>query len=138
VPRRLWLALLAPPVAWFAALAANYFLVSWACAHAAGMAAIHLVSATTLIAALASGGLAKRRWSAERGGAPGEPNLAAERTRFVAALALLGAGLFSLVIVLQWGAVIFLDPCDPVPRSPFAPSSFSQPGPGISDAEVSP
>jgi hypothetical protein len=138
VPRRLWLALLAPPIAWFAALTANYFLVSWACAHAVGMAAIHLVSAAMLGAALVSGIVAKKPTWGRGSEAPPAPSLTAERTRFLATLALFGTALFSLVIIIQWGAVIFLDPCDPEPRSPFAPSSFVRPQVGVSDGVASP
>ena len=120
---RLWLATGAPPVAWFAALNAGYFFVSWACARTNGETILHLITGSALLVCLAAG---LAGWSIlTRIGATGadDEDDRVERTRFVARLAVAGALVFSLALVTQWIAILIQHPCMPWPRNPFTPDA---------------
>jgi nicotinamide riboside transporter PnuC len=106
----LWFAVLAGPLAWMLGLNAAYGLVRVACAKDS-MLYLHAVSFLTLLLALAGGWVAWREW--KRAGAewPQEEGGTIPRSRFMVAMGLLGSGLFSLVILAQWVASFFLNPC---------------------------
>ncbi len=104
---------------------------------------LHLISLVTLLAALgaaAAGGLLWRRthahWPDDRGGR-------VDRTRFVAAMAVLISALFALVSTAQWAATVVHEPCWWLPRLPDSPDARAQPatqpdlalGPAISFRE---
>lgn len=113
------LTILTPPVAWFTALSASYVIVPWACGSAVGAAALHLVSIVTLLAAAGAGVLA---WTAGPGAGGEWPGGSpAERNGFLALLGMFSGALFALIILVQWMAVLILDPCPPVPRLPLSP-----------------
>lgn len=122
-PRAVWFALLAPPLAWFAALNAAYFTVDRACASAAGLITLHIAILVPLGVAMVAGLTGGRSWRGAGGEWPGERADPGTRTRFLSVLATLGGILFSVAILWFWVAVAILDPCDPGPRSPFAPSA---------------
>ncbi|HEX6589156.1 MAG TPA: hypothetical protein VF039_09040 [Longimicrobiales bacterium] len=120
---RLWFATGAPAVAWFAALNAGYFFVSWACARRNGEAILHLITGGALLVCIAAGLAA---WSIlARIGARGgdEHDDRVERTRFIARLALAFTLVFSLALVTQWIAILIQHPCMPWPRNPFTPDA---------------
>lgn len=106
----LWFAVLAGPLAWMLGLNAGYGLVRVACARD-GMLYLHAISLLTLLLALAGGWVARREWKRSGGEWPGEEGGTLPRSRFMAALGLLASGLFALVIVAQWIASFFLNPC---------------------------
>lgn len=116
--------LFVPPVAWFAALTISYFMVPWACGSAAGTVALHLVSLVMLAVAAGSGLLAWKAWRAVGDGWPGDAVGSAERDRFLALLGTFSGGLFTLIILAQWLAVLMLDPCEPAPRLSSSPLIF--------------
>lgn len=120
---RVWLGLAVPPTAWFVALNAGYFMVSWACDHTVGRVLIHMVCLAMLAATAAAGLGARGVWRdlGRRWAAPTADPV--DRARFLAALGVLSATLFALAIILQWLAVIALDPCDPSPRFPLFPEA---------------
>lgn len=122
-PRAIWFALLAPPVAWFAALTAGYFMVSWACGSAMGTAVLHSTLLACLLLGVAGALVAARAWRRGGGDWPGESPDPRTRTRFLTVIAGLGGILFSVAILWFWLATVVLDPCEPSPRLPFAPSA---------------
>lgn len=125
-PRRLWFALAAPPVAWFTALTAGYFMVSWACGSAAGRVALHGIVLAMLGLAVTGGVTAACFWRRRSAEWPGKSPHPEARTRLLAVLATLGGGLFSLAILVFWIAALVLSPCEPGPRTPFAPSAGAE------------
>lgn len=125
-PRRVWFGLLAPPVAWFTALTAGFFMVDWACGSAVGMAALHGIVLGMLALAIAAAVTAGRYWRREGAEWPGKSPDPRDRTRFLAVIAALGGTLFSLAILVFWIAALVLSPCEPGPRTPFAPSAGAE------------
>jgi hypothetical protein len=101
------IALLGAPAAWTLHLLGSYGAVAVACMTGAGGAGIIVGVITTGLAALsiASGLLAFQRWRL----AGGEPHGEAERVLMV--VGMLGAGLFSVAIVLEGVVPIFLPIC---------------------------
>ena len=120
---RLWLALSAPPVAWFAAQSAGYFFVPWSCARTNGEWILHGIALTALLICIASGLLALGvlRDIGAHGADDHDDRI--QRTRFLARLGMLGATIFALIMIVQWIAIGILDPCMPWPRSPFTPDA---------------
>lgn len=106
----LWFAVLAGPLAWMAGLNADYALVRVACAEGT-LVPLHVVTLATLLLTAAGGWVGWREW--RRAGAewPGEGDGTIPRSRFLAAIALLGSPFFALIILAQWAAKLFLDPC---------------------------
>ena len=79
----LWVAVLAPPLAWLLDLGASYALVPLAC-KADSHAALHVATATTLALALGSGALAWRELARLRGRWTEPPDRTLLRERFMA------------------------------------------------------
>ena len=108
---RQWLAVLVPALAMLVHVGLGYAVVNWACAKGS-RTLIHVTAAVTLLAAVAAGLLARAEW--RRGGGKGtdaEPDAAA-RARFLGVLGMASSALFSVAIVAQWLANVFLAPCD--------------------------
>jgi len=103
-------AALAPPVAWMLGLNADYALVRLACTKDDPLP-LHLVTLLSLALCLSGGWVAYSRWRRVGGGSPDEGPGAASRTRFLAVLGMLACALFTLVILGQWAAKLFLHPC---------------------------
>ncbi|HEX8211558.1 MAG TPA: hypothetical protein VF584_15405 [Longimicrobium sp.] len=106
----LWFAVLAGPVAWMLGLNVQYSLVRLECENG-GVLPLHLVSLATFAIAAAGGVVAWREWRRAGGVWPGEGPGAIPRSRFMAAMGLLGSPLFALAILAQWVASWFLNPC---------------------------
>lgn len=105
--RFLWAGLLAGPVAWVVQLQAVYALSAWA-TERDRPAALHLVSLLCVAATLGGGLLAWRAWRAVGGWPTGAEAPAVGRTRYLAVLGVMTGGLFVIVIVAQWLAVVIL------------------------------
>jgi len=121
--RRLWVALGLPPVAWFTAQNLGYFFVSWTCARQGGELALHAIALGGTGVCAFGGWLAVAVLRQVGAGGPDEKDDADERTRFLARLALAGAIVLGLIVLAQWLAVLILEPCLPMPRSPFTPDA---------------
>lgn len=106
----LWFAMLGGPIAWVLGLNLDYALVRIACTEQT-MLPLHLVTLGTLALSLAGGWVAWREW--RRAGAewPGEGGSEMSRSRFMAVVGLMASAFFSLVILAQWAAKLFLNPC---------------------------
>jgi hypothetical protein len=96
---RPWAALALPPVAWFAFQQGLAFTLRGAC-EAAGVPLGPVWGFASLAACLAAAWLARSRVS---GGTPSD--------RFLARIALLGAGLFALAIAFQTLGTLIVPPC---------------------------
>lgn len=121
---RLWTALALPPVAWFAALNAAYFFVSWTCGRDGGSLLLHAITLAALGLAIGAGALG---WGLLRDvGRDGDDGIDDQpsRTRFLAWLAVAGAATFALVLIAQWLAILILDPCATRPRLRHSPDAL--------------
>jgi hypothetical protein len=107
----LWLAVLGAPFLFLCHLQLNYALARWACT-AGKQWPLHLVSAAFLLLLIGSGvvsALDLRR----AGGTSTEPNVQVPvaRHRALAALGIMLAGLFFLVVLAQAIATFLIGPC---------------------------
>ena len=91
---------LVPPLATLAGMEVSYGLVGPACTSGNTLA-LHLTRLVTLLVVLGAGLIAWREWR----GSPGT------RARFLSWVGVFAAGLFSLVVIAQWLAGLFLSPC---------------------------
>jgi len=108
----LWLGVLLPPVAWFTQFQVNYALARWLCDVPWIAVFYHLTGALMLGVALFGGFLAWRDWSVLHGHAPPDREAGVfGRSHFLALLGLAVTPLFMLLIVGQWSARFFIDPC---------------------------
>ncbi len=110
----LWTGMFAGPVVWMVQFLTLYVLVPQVCGGGLEFFLLHVPTLIGLPAALLGTALAWRNW--QKGGrvSPAEqdpPEIT--RTRFLAMLGLMTGSLFSLLIVAQWLAVLFLPPCPP-------------------------
>ena len=106
----LWFAVLAGPAAWMLGLNAGYGFVRVACDQQT-LLHLHATSLATLLLAAAGGAVAWREWRRAGEEAPDEGAGTLPRSRFMTAMGLLASPFFALVIVAQWVAVLFLNPC---------------------------
>lgn len=127
MPARTWFALFGPPAAWFVSLSASFFMVAWACGSSAGTITMHAVLLGMLATALWAGFTGFRSWRRSGLSWPGESADPIERERFLAVVGTFAGILFSLLILAQWIAAVVLDPCEPGPRPPMAPSALALP-----------
>jgi hypothetical protein len=108
----LWLGVLLPPAAWLTQFQVNYALARWLCDVPWLAVFYHLTSALMLLVALTGGWLAWRDWTMLRGHAPAEHEAGVQgRSHFLALLGLSMTPLFALLILGQWAARFFIDPC---------------------------
>lgn len=102
--------LLAAPLAFLTQLTVNYAVVPRACSSGHTYAP-HLVTILFLLVALAGGFVAWRNWQAAGRVEPGEGGGVVERSRFIAVVGLLLAGLITLVFIAQWIPQFLISPC---------------------------
>jgi hypothetical protein len=113
--RAQWYGIIAPALAMLANVGLGYALVPWSCAGRSHWA-LH-VNALVLLLVAASGALAGAGQWREGGGDAGDSSagddLADERARarFMGALGIASGVLFSVAIVAQWLATVFISPC---------------------------
>jgi hypothetical protein len=105
----LWVSVLGGPFAYLLSLQVNYTMVDWACntGHDAGLHLAHLVA---LALAVGAGLLGLALWR-RIGGSLDSGGGSVSRSRFLAALGVLGSTLFALTIVAQWITVMVLGSC---------------------------
>jgi hypothetical protein len=109
-PGRLWLSVLAPPLAALTQLQTNYALVLWACGSGQTWA-LHLVAALALVVALGSGLFAWRNWHETGASWDDDGAGVLPRSRFMAVVGMLVSAHSALVIIAQWIAVFIYSPC---------------------------
>lgn len=102
--------LLAAPLAFLTQLTVNYAVVPRACSSG-HLYAPHLVTALFLLVALAGGFIAWRNWREAGQTEPGTGGDTLERSRFIAVVGLLLAGLVTLIFIAQWIPQFLISPC---------------------------
>jgi hypothetical protein len=108
----LWFAVLGGPIAWAAHLQVVYSFSQQACEGDVPIALLHVLSVACLALCLASGIVAVFQWRQSGRGWPSETDEGFDaRRRFMSAEGMLSGALFTLVIIAQWLAVVFLSPC---------------------------
>jgi hypothetical protein len=119
--RSLWFGLLGGPAAWALRLVVSYAFVPVACLQG-WQVWLHVLSALFFVIALIAALVARRRWQTLR--ETDEKTVAEQvtreqiidewswkRSRFMAHLGLLMSSFFALVILAEWSATLFIDPC---------------------------
>jgi hypothetical protein len=109
-PGRLWLSVLAPPMAALAQLQTNYALVLWSCGSGRKWG-LHAVAVAALVVALCSGLLAWRNWRKAGSSWDDEGAGPIPRSRFMTVVGMLVSAHSALVIIAQWIAVFIYSPC---------------------------
>lgn len=104
----LWLGVLLPPGAWLTQFQINYALARWLCDVPWLAVFYHLASGVMLAVALLGGWLA---WRDRRMLQGDHASDTLERSRFLSILGLAMTPLFVLLILGQWSARFFIDPC---------------------------
>ena len=133
---RLWLVLGVPPLAWFAALNAAYFFVSWTCRRQNGELVLHAIVLVALAGCIAAGVGALSLLRDVGAGGQDDHDDRQSRTRFLGRVGLFGATIFALAITAQWLAVLILEPCIPLPRERFSPDALRPPAQVLPYARV--
>jgi hypothetical protein len=105
----LWAGVLLAPLAFLLNLQVTYMLVALECDNATPW--LHASSLLMLLLALGGGWLAWRDWRRTGGGRPGDGGGVVPRSRFLAVMGLMTSALFALIILMQWVAVLLLQPC---------------------------
>jgi hypothetical protein len=102
--------LYAGPVAWLVSLQAKYALVPWICANKLQL--IHPVTLVSVLIGLAGAYLSWRAFATSSPEPPPDRSGGGRPHRFVAAVGVLMALLFTLTIALQGAAAFFLEGCE--------------------------
>jgi hypothetical protein len=102
--------LFAGPIAWFISTQGNYALVPWVCANKTP--AIPMLAAAMLALSLFGGFLSWRAFTAASPGRQQDATGAGRPHRFVAAVGIMMAVLFTLVILVQGVAGIVFNGCE--------------------------
>jgi hypothetical protein len=106
-----WYGLLAPPLAMLTNVSLGFALVPWSCA-AKGRLLLHAEIAVLVLISISAGIVAHREWKRYGGG--GEADDAGgpgPRTRFLGVMGIGSSVLFTLILLAQWFANVFLTPC---------------------------
>ena len=107
----LWLGFLLPPILWAIQLQTIYLTSGSGC-KTGDFTANHLVSIFALLFSIAGGAISWRNWLEAGKGWKSESASSVDRSRFMAILGMLGAGLFTLLIFAQWLPTLLGVPCD--------------------------
>ena len=107
----LWAGVLGSPIAWAIQFELTYMLVPWVCTHH-NRWLLPLLHIAFLALSVLGGVVSWRDWQRVGQTMPhSQDEETVGRTRFLAALGVMSAALFSLLIVAQLAASFFLDPC---------------------------
>ena len=106
-----WFGILVPPLAMLINLSLGYALVPWSCA-AKSRVLLHAEIAVLVVLSVVAGFVAHREWKRYGGGgAVDDAGGPGPRTRFLGALGMGSSALFTLILLAQWLANVFLTPC---------------------------
>lgn len=110
-----WYGVLVPPLAMLVHVGLGYALVPWSCS---GRSQLPLHATAIVLTLIAASGIVTGlgQWH-EGGGGKHEPGVGddrrdeATRARFMGGIGIASGVLFSLAILVQWLATVFLHPC---------------------------
>jgi hypothetical protein len=106
-----WFGMLAPPLAMLTNVSLGYALVSWSCA-AHHRVILHAEIALLVLLSVAAGFVAHREWKRFGGGGEADDSGGpAARARFLGAMGIGSSILFTLILLGQWLANVYLAPC---------------------------
>ena len=106
-----WYGVLVPPLAMLMNVNLGYALVVWSCA-AGSRVLLHAEIAVLVLLSLSGGFVAHREWRQHGGGGQADDSGGpAARTRFLGVLGMGSSALFTLILLWQWLANLFLTPC---------------------------
>ena len=111
-----WYGIVVPALAMLANVSLGYALVPWSCAGKSHWA-LHVTALVLTLLAISGAVVGARQWRQGGGGetrdAGAADDLRDERTRarFMGALGQASGVLFSVAIVAQWLATVFISPC---------------------------
>jgi len=109
-----WSALLFGPAAWAMQLQAVYFFTQLLCEGRAARIVLHSICAGCLALSLVGLAMGLIGWRATGGAMPSETDREAiAHARLLSVEGILTRLLFSVVIIAQWLAVVFVPPCPP-------------------------
>ena len=110
-----WYGIVVPPLAMLVQVTLGYALVTWSCP---GRSQLPLHATAIVLALIAASGILTGRSQWRRGGGDARQSGAgddrrdeATRARFMGAIGVASGVLFTLSILAQWMATIFLSPC---------------------------
>jgi hypothetical protein len=102
--------LYAGPFAWFISTQGNYALVPWVCAHK--LPVIPILAAVLMVVSLFGAFLSWRAFARSRPVPHEDPTGAGRPHRFLAAVSIMMALLFALVILVQGAAGVVFNGCE--------------------------
>lgn len=106
-----WFGVLAPPLAMLLNVNLGYALVVWSCA-ARTRVLLHAEIAVLVIISLTAGFVAHHEWRRHGGGGEADDSGGpAARTRFLGVMGMGSSALFTLILIWQWLANVYLTPC---------------------------
>jgi hypothetical protein len=107
-----WLGVLLPPIAMLTNVSLGYAFVPWSCS-AQSRTVLHIEIAALVIISIAAGFVAHREWRQFGGGGQsddaGGPG---PRARFLGLMGIGSSILFTLILLAQWFANVYLTPCN--------------------------
>ena len=106
----LWTGVLLPPGAWALQMQTNYAIARFLCGNGWLAPVFHVVAFLTLAGAIVGGAIAFTHWRREF--VTGENSVEVDtRRHFMATIGLMLSTVFCLLILAQWSARFFVDPC---------------------------
>ena len=107
-----WFGLLVPPVMMLTNVSLGYSLVPWSCS-AQSRTVLHIEIAVLVLISVGAGFVAHREWRHYGGGGPSDDTAGpGPRARFMGAMGIGSSVLFTLILLAQWFANVYLTPCN--------------------------
>lgn len=107
-----WLGVLVPPIAMLTNVSVGYAFVPWSCT-ANSRTVLHIEIAALALISVAAGFVAHREWKHYGGGGQSDDTAGpGPRARFMGLLGIGSSALFTLILLAQWFANVFLTPCN--------------------------
>lgn len=107
-----WIGVLLPPGAWLLQLQVGYMLARGMCHHPLTRTFWHVTALATVTATVFGAFIAWRDWTRTNQPLAGSDTVGRERAELLSTLGVMLGSLFTLVIIAQWTAKFFIDPCE--------------------------
>jgi hypothetical protein len=106
----IWLGMMIPPAAALTHVGLGYAVEHTACATQS-LISFHVLTVTLLLLTIAAGAVSRREWRRNGASNPGAGPPPHGTRRLMSLIGMLGAVLFSFIILAQWFPVTMLGPC---------------------------